>query len=188
VRSELGISSSAFLFLVFGEVRAHKEIARVLDAFAGLEGTEVVLVIAGMPKDAETTAALEEFAACDPRVRLKLEFIFPDAVAELFESADALIAPRTDGGTSGSLILGPSLGLPTIAADRPVYAELVEDGVTGWLFSGDAESLRAAMERAASDPTASAAMGSLALERMSARSWYEIARRTAALLEMSDAP
>ena len=185
VRQELGVPDSAFAFLVFGELRAHKEVARVLEAFATTHAGNLALVIAGMPKDADTISALERYASKDARVRLKLEFVYAEHVAELFAACDAVIAPRTDGGTSGSLILGPSLGLPTIAANRPVYAEVIADETCGWLFEPDVPSLRAAIEKASGDPAAARAKGIAALDLMSRRSWDDVARRTAALLEAS---
>jgi beta-1,4-mannosyltransferase len=181
VRDELGIPDSAFTFLVFGELRAHKEVARVLEAFAATQSKDLALVIAGKPKDPATISALEDYAANDARIRLKLEFVYLENVAELYTACDVAIAPRTDGGTSGSLILGPSLGLPTIAANRPAYAEVIADGRCGWLFEANVESLRAAIEAAAADPAAARAKGRAGLDLMSDRSWDAIARRTAAL-------
>ena len=185
VRRELGVPDSAFTFLVFGELRAHKEVTRVLEAFRTARAHDLALVIAGMPKDADTISALERYASEDARVRLKLEFVHPEHVAELFAACDAVVAPRTDGGTSGSLILGPSLGLPTIAANRPVYAEVIADGECGWLFEPNVLSLRAAIEEAAADPAAAKAKGIAALDLMAKRSWDDVARRTAALLAAS---
>jgi beta-1,4-mannosyltransferase len=183
VRQKLGIPDSAFTFLVFGELRAHKEVTRVLEAFGTARAHAVALIIAGMPKDADTISALERYASEDARIHLKLDFIYSEDVAELFAASDAVIAPRTDGGTSGSLLLGPSLGLPTLAANRPAYAEVIAGGECGWLFEPGVESLRAAMEEAAADPAAARAKGIAGLELMSGRSWDDVARRTAALLD-----
>jgi glycosyltransferase involved in cell wall biosynthesis len=116
---------------------------------------------------------------------LKLEFVYSEQVAELFAACDTVIAPRTDGGTSGSLILGASLGLPTIAANCAVCAEVIAGGACGWFFEPDVLSLRAAMDDASADPAAARAKGITALELMSRRTWDEVARRTGALLESS---
>jgi glycosyltransferase involved in cell wall biosynthesis len=183
VRRGLGVPDSAFAFLVFGELRAHKEITRVLEAFGTARVRDLALVIAGMPKDADTISALERYASEDSRVHLKLEFVYPEHVAELFAACDAVIAPRTDGGTSGSLILGPSLGLPTIAANRPAYAEVIADGACGWLFEPDVPSLRAAIEEASADPEAARTKGIAGLDLMAGRSWDDVARQTAVLFE-----
>ena len=157
----------------------------MLEAFGTAHGHDLALVIAGMPKDADTISALERYASEDARVRLKLEFVYAEQVAELFGACDAVIAPRTDGGTSGSLILGLSLGLPTIAANRPAYAEVIADGECGWLFEPNVSSLRAAIEKASADPAAAKSKGIAALDLMSRRSWDDVARRTAELLEAS---
>lgn len=187
VRRELGVPDSAFTFLVFGELRAHKEVTRVLEAFATAQADDLALVVAGMPKDADTIAALARTAAQDARVHLRLEFIYPEHVAELFAACDAVIASRADGGTSGSLILGPSLGLPTIAVNRPAYAEVLAGGACGWLSEPDVSSLRATIEKASADPAVARAKGMAGLALMTGRSWDEVARRTAALFEASAA-
>ena len=187
VRRELGVPDSAFTFLVFGELRAHKEVTRVLEAFGTARADDLALVVAGLPKDADTIAALTRNAAQDARVHLRLEFIHPEQVAELFAACDAMIAPRTDGGTSGSLILGPSLGLPTIAVNRPAYAEVLAGGACGWLSEPNVSSLRAAIEKASADPAAAKAKGIAGLALMTGRSWDDVARRTAALFEASAA-
>jgi uncharacterized protein YciI len=61
--------------------------------------------------------------------------------------------PHGDGGTSGSLILALSFGVPVVAADRPSYRDLLANGEAGWLFAaGDSESLARALDVAFSAP------------------------------------
>jgi glycosyltransferase involved in cell wall biosynthesis len=68
-----------------------------------------------------------------------------------------------------------------VAAARPDYEELVGDA--GWLFeAGNASSLAAALEQAASDRDDAARRGRLAHARAAELGWPEIAGRTASIL------
>ena len=185
VRRELGLVDSDFAFLVFGELRAHKEVTRVLDAFQAATTPGLALIVAGLPNDVESISLLQRCAARDTRIRLKLEFVYPEQVKELFAACDAVIAPRTDGGTSGALILAPSLGLPTIACDRPAYAEIVTPD-SGWLFEASSASLQSVIEEVAADPATASVKGGVGLERMSRRTWHSVAKSTAVALETCD--
>jgi len=110
--------------------------------------------------------------------------LVPDErVSELFATTDAVVQSRGDGGTSGSLILALSLGMPVVVADRPAYTALTGGEEAGWLFEPDDEpSLRTALERAAADRAAAQEKGAAARARASRLDWGPIAERTAALL------
>jgi glycosyltransferase involved in cell wall biosynthesis len=113
-----------------------------------------------------------------------LEFMPEDRVAELFAASDAAVVARGDGGTSGSLILALSMGLPVVAARTPVYAELTDNGAAGWLFEPDSvESLSAALgEAAASAPELRRTKARTAFAVAERLRWPEIGARTAELL------
>jgi glycosyltransferase involved in cell wall biosynthesis len=117
-------------------------------------------------------------------VKPVLSFIGGERVAELFEAADAAVIARGDGGTSGSLILSLSLGVPAVAARRTVYEELLDGEASGWLFApGDADSLRQALERAAAaTEDERRRKGAVALRRAEQLDWSKIGERTAGLL------
>jgi len=181
VARALDVPDDAFVFLAFGELRRYKGVQTLLEAFAALERDDVVLVVAGNPKDAETGAALEAAAAADRRVRVRLGFVAEEEVAELFDLCDAAVLARADGGTSGSLILALSQGRPVVAADTPAYRALTR-GRAGWLFApGDARSLRDALEAAAGDRAEAAARGTVAQGLADELDWDAIGRATARL-------
>ncbi len=183
VRAELGIAPDAFVLLSFGKLRRDKALALLLEAFAGLESRDTVLVVAGLVEHREVGCRLAEAAAADPRIRAVPEFVADERVVELFEAADAAVLARGEAWTSGSLILALSLGVPVVAARVAPYCELVGPDA-GWLFDpGDPASLRAALERAASEglrrsEPCAAALGQAA--RLP--TWVEMAERTAALM------
>ena len=114
----------------------------------------------------------------------RLGFVPDERVAELFAACDAALLSRNDGGTSGSLILALSLGLPVVAARRPAYEELLDGRAAGWLFeAGDRASLAATLARAAStDPGDLAAKRAAAAAQVARLRWDEIGARTADLM------
>ena len=181
VRAELGVAQDAFTFLCFGDLRAYKEIDLLLDAFAKAGLPNAALVLAGGAKS-ERMTRLAQDAEADSRVHTRLGFVPEARVAELFGACDVVVLPRGDGGTSGSLILALSLGLPVIAARTPSYEELSGGEEAGWLFEpGDRESLRMALQSAAADPEDARDRGANALRRAQGLAWPELGERTASI-------
>jgi beta-1,4-mannosyltransferase len=183
VRRALGIGAERFVFLHLGDLRAYKDLALLIEAFREADLPDATLVVAGTPADAESEAALRAAAASDERIVLRFGFVPEEGVSELFEAADAAVVARSDGGTSGSLILALSMGKAAVVADRPAYRALVGVDAAGWLFSpGDADSLRAALERAGrASPAERSAKCRAAHARAENLDWAEIGGRTADL-------
>jgi beta-1,4-mannosyltransferase len=183
VRGELGIDGDRFVFLHLGDMRAYKDLAVLIAAFRSTDLSDATLVVAGTPADRDTESYLREAAAGDPRIVLRFGFVPEEAVAELYNAADAAVVARGDGGTSGSLILALSMGKAVVAADRPSYRALVGDDAAGWLFApGDPDSLRDALERARqANPAELGEKHSAALARAEHLDWTEIGGRTAEL-------
>ena len=182
VRREFDIAQDAFAFLCFGHIRAYKDIDLLIEAFTTLADARAVLVVAGLGLDPEAQASLRRAAAADERIRPIVRYIRDSEVAEFFGACDAAVLARSDGGTSGALILALSLGTPVVAARRPVYEGLVGSSA-GWLFEpGDPASLTRALARASADPDARR-KGERALEHATGLSWPEIATSFASLLD-----
>ena len=153
MRVALDLAPDLFVFLSFGHVRQYKDLDFLLSAFREVEHPGVALLVAGLPLDEASVESVRRAAARDPRVRLLLEFVPEEGVAELFAACDAAVVARSDGGTSGALVLALSLGLPVVAVNAPTYADLLGGGKAGWLFdSGSQPSLAATLAEAASDP------------------------------------
>jgi beta-1,4-mannosyltransferase len=183
VRGDLEIPEDAFAFLCFGHIRGYKALGFLLRAFAAVSAPNAVLVIAGLVMDEDAAEEVRQAAERDPRIKLRLEFVPDEAVAELFGACDAAVLGRGDGGTSGALILALSLGLPVVAARTPVYEELLSGDSAGWLFeSGEVASLAAALDEAAGDPADARTKGEKALEHARTLRWPEIGEQTARLL------
>ncbi len=184
VRAELAIADDDFAFLCFGELRRHKDVAPLLHGFAAATLANAALIVAGNPKEAAVADQVEEAAAVDHRIKSLLSYVRTEDVAALFAACDAAVVARSDGGTSGALVLALSLGVPVVAADRPAYRTLIGGERAGWLFDPESPSgLTTALERAAADADVARAKGAEALAIAAGLSWSEIAARTARLLE-----
>jgi phosphatidylinositol alpha-mannosyltransferase len=133
--------------------------------------------------DASVSAALAAAAAADARIRPVLGYLPDEGVAELFGACDAAVVSRTDGGTSGALVLALSLGLPVVAADTEAYADLLANGEAGWLFArDDAQSLARALTIAAQSRQLARAKGARGLELVSRLEWSDIGHAFARLV------
>jgi glycosyltransferase involved in cell wall biosynthesis len=182
VREELGLAPDAFAFLCFGTLKPYKRLELLLEAFHGVDDARAALVVAGIPRDPGVTGAVLAAAAADRRIRPQLGLVPDERVAELFGACDAVVLPRADGWTSGSLILALTLGLPVVAARTPAYEALV-GGEAGWWFdAGSAPSLRLALRTALDEAAHSAAKGRAARKRAELLSWADCAERTSHLV------
>jgi glycosyltransferase involved in cell wall biosynthesis len=181
-RAELGVGDER-VALAFGELRGYKDVDVLVDAFGRVSATGVLLV-AGYPKDKGLAAALAEAAQENSRFLFRPRFVREERVSDLFAAADVAVVPRGDGGTSGSLILALSFGLPTVAADRETYRDLLANGEAGWLFQpGDPGSLAAALDAAfSSSEDELRSRAERAEAQAAALRWDESARQLAALL------
>ena len=183
-RRRLGVEADDVVFLVFGHLRAYKDVDLVLEAWARARlPHRCRLVVAGMPDPSCSHDRLRAAAAADPRIAAQLEFVPDEHVAELYEAADATVVARGDGGTSGALVLALSFGVPAVVGALPTYVELTAGEAGGWTFSpGDAASLADALERAAADVPGREARARRARTTAATLGWEPIAAATARVL------
>jgi glycosyltransferase involved in cell wall biosynthesis len=184
VRNELGLPQDSFVFLCFGELRAYKEVELLLAAFSSMPFPEARLVVAGNAKVPNVGFAVRAASEKDSRILTLLGFVPEEQIDELFRACDAAVLPRGEAGTSGSLILALSMGLPVVAADVPTTRELTVDGEAGWLFRPhDLSSLQAALGDACADPEEARTRGLRAFEIAKKLQWKRITQDLATLLD-----
>jgi beta-1,4-mannosyltransferase len=184
VRSELGLPQKSFVFLCFGELRAYKEVELLLAAFSSVSLPDMRLVVAGNAKIPSVGSAVRAASAKDSRILALLGFVPEEQIEELFHACDAAVLPRGEAGTSGSLILALSMGLPVVVADMPTTRELAVDGEAGWLFRPrDLSSLQAALGDASADPEEARARGLRAFQIAKELQWKRITQDLACLLD-----
>ncbi len=176
-RAALGLPAAGFIALNLGTLRPYKGLELLLAAWSGAGR----LVIAGGVKDAAYAAELRTQARLLAGVELRLDFV-PDAELPIWlGAADVVALPYRKLLTSGMLLWALSYGVPVIAPDVAPVRELIREGEQGFLFTpGAAESLRAALGRAAAHPDL-AALGERAYQTALPFDWPGIAAKTAAV-------
>jgi glycosyltransferase involved in cell wall biosynthesis len=108
-----------------------------------------------------------------------------DDLPDLLAGADALVLPSVREQFGQVIVEAMACGRPPIAVDAHGPAEIIEDGVTGWLVPPDDEAaLGAAIAEAAGDPAERTRRGAGARRIARARyAWPALAGRLAATLD-----
>jgi glycosyltransferase involved in cell wall biosynthesis len=178
-RARLGLSPEAFVYLCLGQVRPYKGLEELLQAFAGLEGQDLALLIAGHVHLPEYGARVRQAAQRDPRVRLHLEFVPDDEVQLFMNSADLCVLPYRQITTSGAAILALSFGVPVVAPAIGSFPALLTGGA-GFLYHPTGTgALAAALETARHRELATARRA--AEETAEQLDWTAIGRRHVAV-------
>ncbi len=182
-RATLELPADPFIVLFLGNLRRHKGLEPLMDAFQRLDRDGVLLVIAGEPFDDGIRAALTERVAGQGGVRLRLGFVSEDAVAAYLRASDVVVCPFTSSLTSGSLALALSFGKAVVVPRLGCAAEMVsEDG--GFLYDPKQPDALVSSLRAAVDARERLeAIGARNRTRMRPFDWTLVARRTLAVYD-----
>lgn len=169
-------------FLFFGKVAEYKGVEELVAAFASLRpGTSARLTVAGQCDDPRLRDRLAATLAATPNVRLRLEHVPEDEVADLLAGADVVVLPFRRVTTSGSAELALAHGRPLIAPDLPGLAGLPDEAVLR--YDGSVPRLTEALaDLASADRSRLAAMSAAAEDYAAQSSWYEIAGATLTVL------
>jgi glycosyltransferase involved in cell wall biosynthesis len=179
-------------FLYLGRLRRYKRVDLVLEALHRVRerGVAATLAIAGRGDDEARLRATVARLGLGSAVRFE-GFVSEERKRELLRGcwATVIASPREGWGITN--VEAAACGTPAIAADAPGLRESVRDGETGILFpADDAGALAAALERLASAPAETAALGVRARRFAEGFSWERTAERTEAhlLRAVEDAP
>jgi glycosyltransferase involved in cell wall biosynthesis/SAM-dependent methyltransferase len=155
-----------------GRLEAEKNLARLLEALAGLPTPVPRLVIAG---EGSLRPRLESLAR-EIGVPARFLGVVPhSALPALFQTADCFVLPSLTEGHPKALIEAMACGLPCAASRRGGIPGLIEDGVTGLLFDPeDVTDMRDVLGRLVDDPTLAARLGAAA--RAAVVSSYDVRR------------
>jgi len=166
-KAELGLEENLKYFAIFGIIRGGKGYDQLLDWWktAIARHPEWRLVIIGGAggeswcRKEITKRGLEEVVVMTGWLPTKQD------VNRWLNAMDAVLAhrrnsPDNQGIIPSALYNGLSTGRPVVATGLPGMAEIVRDGIDGFLFTPDDEaSFIQALERASDDPAAAAAIG-----------------------------
>ena len=145
MRDRLGIDGSTPTFVLVGSGFERKGVAEALHALVDVD--DAVLVVLGTDKHADRYRALAEALGVAPRVR----FIGAvDDVLPYLSLADVFLAPTLYDPFPNAVLEAWACGLPVLTSDASGAAELIEQGINGWIVStNDQDALVAAMTAAA---------------------------------------
>ncbi len=173
-RREQGLEA-AFLLHV-GAIQKRKNIARLVEAFEGID-PPCLLVLAGSAGYG-ADAILERIEASPARDRVRrLGYVDAERLAKLYRTAAALVFPSLDEGFGIPVLEAMSAGLPVVTSGRSALTEVA--GQAALLVNPDEpESIRAAMIEVLSDAGLREKLIQAGHERAAEFSWQRAARET----------
>jgi len=170
--------------LFFGVLKPYKGVDVLLEAFACLPepvAGETVLQIVGYPKiPIDPLQSLAQHLGIEKRVFWDLRFVEEREAAAYFAQSDVVVLPYRRIDQSGVLMTALAFGKPIIASKIGGFAEVLKNGVHGYLVEpGDVDGLAKALQGILSRPELAQQMGKAVEELAGGElSWDSIAKRT----------
>ena len=164
-RETLDIPGDAFVLGIVARMQRHRLFEVLLEAVrqAAAEHPQLRLVIVGRGTHQQTVAK-------DPVKAMGLEdrvhfagYVSGDDYVRAIKAFNmkVFMMPGSDG-TCRAVREAMAMGKPAIVNRIGMLPELIEDGVTGYVFGGTVDSLRAAIGKAVADPEGVRRMGEAA--------------------------
>jgi alpha-1,3-rhamnosyl/mannosyltransferase len=176
--AKLGVPRAYFLFV--GNPLPHKNLPRLLDAYAGLPPALGALVMVGIPP--ATRAAVDALCRAPglgDRVRVLAPVAAP-VLARLYQGALVVVCPSLWEGFGLAALEAMACGAPVLAANRGALPEVVGDAAL-LVDPTDVDALREGMYTLAGQEPLRAALRARGLARARAFSWRHVAEATVAV-------
>ena len=161
LREKLGIPKENFVLIFPAEFSVNKSQSVLIRAMRMLP-ERVTLVLCGVGRELEACKTLAAELRLDDRV------LFPGYVTDMakwYRMADAAVSASRKEGLPFNVMEAMHLGLPVVASAAKGNTDLVQDGVTGFLYPyGDAEACAACIRRLLEDPELCRSLGEKAKE------------------------
>jgi glycosyltransferase involved in cell wall biosynthesis len=177
------------VFTYVGRFTAVKRVGLLVRAFARVQretaGPVSLVLVGGHPGEWEGEHPADAIEASGARNVFLAGWHDHKALPSFLNASDAIVLPSVREQFGQVLVEGMACGLPAIAVDNHGPADIVDDGVTGWLVQpDDLESLAAALRAAAADPEERRRRGRNARASVAARyAWPNLAGRVATVFD-----
>jgi glycosyltransferase involved in cell wall biosynthesis len=169
--------------LVVGNVMPHKNLLRLVDAFAkAVAGIPGRLVIRGGGRAPHVQALRERIAATGVGDRVDWQPYTPDGeMADLYRRARMLVLPSLHEGFGLTALEAMACGTPVVASDRSSVPEVVGDAAV-LVDPEDTAGIATAIHRLFTDDTLAASCAARGLARATLFSWDKTARAVQSIL------
>ena len=185
-RARLSLPPNAKVLLFFGQIKEVKGLDLLLDAAASIKPAvpELHVLIAGKmwgQDFAPYRSQIDRLGLQDHCIA-HVRYIADDEVAAYYAAADLVVLPYRKIYQSGVILMAMSYGKPVLAADLDGMKEVIDDGVTGYLFrAGDSAHLAQRLQAALAEPAAMQRVAAKGRELMRAEySWEHVGQLTGA--------
>lgn len=134
IRQKLGLSADSFVVGSVGRMVAIKDYATLLAAAESVasRGGNVQVLLAGSGPELERHRAA---VARSSELAGRVSFLgTAKDIPEVMNAMDVFVLPSLLEGMSNTILEAMACGLPVVATSVGGNPELVEDGVSGWLF------------------------------------------------------
>ncbi len=149
----LWTAHSPFTLITVGSLIPRKEISSIVEALVLVTATQDIQlnIIGSGPEESELRKMVARLDLLQ-QVRF-LGSVTPESMPNLLSCADMLILASSSEGRPNVILEAMAAGVPVIASAIDGVTELVEDGVTGLLFSlGDSKCLARQIDKLSQDP------------------------------------
>jgi sugar transferase (PEP-CTERM/EpsH1 system associated) len=167
MRQKLGLSADSFVVGSVGRMVAIKDYGTLLTAVENLasRGMNVQVLLAGSGPELESHRAA---VARSSELAGQVTFLgTAENVPEVMNAMDVFVLPSLLEGMSNTILEAMACGLPVLATSVGGNPELVEDGVSGWLFGpGNVSDLAMRIEQFASNGEMLHKFGAAARDRV----------------------
>lgn len=148
-----------------GLIEPWKGFHYLLEAWESLKPQNAELVLWGGPGSRAATNLIRDFQARDSSLVVKPVEVRKVGYGEVYGKTSVLVHPSLADGFSYSVVEAMASGVPVIVTDNTGAADLVEDGVNGYVVpTGDAHALRERLEHLYRHPELLPGMGAKARE------------------------
>jgi glycosyltransferase involved in cell wall biosynthesis len=182
IRSGFGIPAESPLVTTVSVLRPEKGIADLLEAMTLIleSAPDTHLLVVGDGEDRERLVRLTASLSLDDRVRFAGH---RDDVPQILAASDVFVLPTLGDVLPTSVAEAMAAGLPVVASDVGGLAEMVEDGVTGFLVPpGSPTGIADRCLVLINDPPQRELLGNRGRDRAVER--FDVRRQTATLVSL----